>query len=119
MRLTLPKKNKGIKISTLINEKIYKNPISKTEIKQSLENFRNKHENLYENFLNNAKESNLHGFTNNFQRITKEKNFGIVYNKNKYLKKNNFSHLMSNYDMVNDDDNNYEGVNINKIDERI
>ena len=119
MRLTLPKKNKGIKISTLINEKIYKNPISKTEIKQSLENFRNKHENLYESFLNNAKESNLHGFTNNFQRITKEKNFGIVYNKNKYLKKNNFSHLMSNYDMVNDDDNNYEGVNIHKIDERI
>ena len=118
--MRLRKKSKDIKISSFVNEKIYKSPISKKEIKESLEKFKIKRENLYESFSRKAKEINLHGLAHNFQRITKEKNFGKVYNINNYLKKNNFSHLMSNTDLFNnDDDNKNEGINIHSVDERI
>ena len=118
--MRLRKKSKDIKISSFVNEKIYKSPISKKEIKESLEKFKIKRENLYESFSRKAKEINLHGLAHNFQRITKEKNFGKVYNINNYLKKNNFSHLMSNTDLFNDDNNNKnEGINIHSVDERI
>ena len=117
--MKLRKKSIDIKMSSFVNEKIYKSPISKNEIQESFENFKNKKQNLYENFLRKAKVINLHGFTHNFQRITKEKNFGNVYNINKYLKKNNFSHLMSNNDLINDDDIINEGTNIQSVDERI
>ena len=113
------KKSIEIPISSLINEKIYKTPMNKTELKQSLEKFKKKRETIYESFLNYDKESNLLGFTKNLQKIIEEKNFGKVYKKNKYLKKNNFSYLMANYDLFNDDDDNNEGINIQKVDERI
>ena len=114
------KKSIEIPISSLINEKIYKTPMNKNELKQSLEKFKKKRETIYDSFLNNDKESNLLGFTKNLQKIIEEKNFGKVYKKNKYLKKNNFSYLMANYDLFNDDDDyNDEGINIQKVDERI
>ena len=117
--IRLRKKSDDIKISSYVNEKIYKSPISDSEIKESLEKFKIKRENLYESFLSKAKEINLHGLANNLQRITKGKNFGKVYNINKYLKKNNFNHLMSNMDLFNDDDNKNDGMNIHSVDERI
>ena len=59
---------------------------------------------------------NIQGFTNRFQGIIQEKNFGNIYNKNRYLKKHNFSHLISN-DLLSDDEN--EGRNIQKVDKKI
>ena len=42
-----------------------------------------------------------------------------LYNINKYLKRNNFSYLMSNSDLIDDDDNKNERTNIKNVDERI
>jgi len=116
--MELRNKNNDIKISFFVNEKIYQSPISKSEIQESLEKFKIKRENLYKSFLTKTKAINLHGFANTLQRITKEKNFENLYKINRYLKRNNFSHLMSNTDLL-DDDNKNERINIKSVDERI
>ena len=117
--MKLRSKSNDIKISSFVNEKVYKNPISNKEIEESLEKFKIKRETLYKSFLQKSIVINLHGFVHNFQRITKEKNFVNLYNINKYLKRNNFSYLMSNNDLIDDDDNKNERTNIKNVDERI
>ena len=117
--MSLRSKSNDIKISSFVNEKIYKTPISKNEIQESLERFKIKRENLYKGFLTKTKAIDLHGFVYNFQRITKEKNFGNLHNINKYLKRNNFSHLMSSNTDLLDDDIENERTNIKSVDERI
>ena len=117
--MKLRSKSNDIKISSFVNEKVYKNPISNKEIEESLEKFKIKRETLYKSFLQKSNVINLHGFAHNFQRITKEKNFVNLYNINKYLKRNNFSYLMSNSDLIDDDDNKNERTNIKNVDERI
>ena len=117
--MKLRSKSNDIKISSFVNEKVYKNPISNKEIEESLEKFKIKRETLYKSFLQKSNVINLHGFAHNFQRITKEKNFVNLYNINKYLKRNNFSYLMSNNDLIDDDDNKNERTNIKNVDERI
>ena len=117
--MKLRSKSNDIKISSFVNEKVYKNPISNKEIEESLEKFKIQRESLYKSFLQKSNVINLHGFVHNFQRITKEKNFVNLYNINKYLKRNNFSYLMSNSDLIDDDDNKNERTNIKNVDERI
>ena len=117
--MKLRSKSNDIKISSFVNEKVYKNPISNKEIEESLEKFKIQRESLYKSFLQKSNVINLHGFAHNFQRITKEKNFVNLYNINKYLKRNNFSYLMSNSDLIDDDDNKNERTNIKNVDERI
>ena len=117
--MKLRSKSNDIKISSFVNEKVYKNPISNKEIEESLEKFKIQRESLYKSFLQKSNVINLHGFAHNFQRITKEKNFVNLYNINKYLKRNNFSYLMSNNDLIDDDDNKNERTNIKNVDERI
>ena len=117
--MKLRSKSNDIKISSFVNEKVYKNPISNKEIEESLEKFKIQRETLYKSFLQKSNVINLHGFAHNFQRITKEKNFVNLYNVNKYLKRNNFSYLMSNNDLIDDDDNKNERTNIKNVDERI
>ena len=110
------KKDYKISINSLFNNKINKIPMKENEFKMNLEKFKNKKASLYNSFLNNSNNINIQGFTNRFQGIIQEKNFGNIYNKNRYLKKHNFSHLISN-DLLSDDEN--EGRNIQKVDKKI
>ena len=110
------KKDYKISINSLFNNKISKIPMKENEFKMNLEKFKNKKASLYNSFLNNSNNINIQGFTNRFQGIIQEKNFGNIYNKNRYLKKHNFSHLISN-DLLSDDEN--EGRNIQKVDKKI
>ena len=110
------KKDYKISINSLFNNKISRTPMKENEFKMHLEKFKNKKASLYNSFLNNSNNINIQGFTNRFQGIIQEKNFGNIYNKNRYLKKHNFSHLISN-DLLSDDEN--EGRNIQKVDKKI
>ena len=103
-------------LSSILDERFIKLPMKKEELNRYIENFKKKRPTLYDSFVNNAKEPNLHGFANKIQRITK-KNFGNVDNKNKYLKKNNFKYLMSNYVLFPEEDN--EEINLQKVDAKI
>ena len=104
-------------LSSILDERFIKLPMKKEELNRYIENFKKKKPTLYNSFVSNARETNLHGFANKIQRMTEEKNFGNVYNKNKYLKKNKFKYLMSNYDLFPEEDN--EGINIQKVDAKI
>ena len=110
------KKDYKISINSLFNNKIGKTPMKENEFKMHLEKFKNKRASLYNSFLNNSNNINIQRFTNHFQGIIQEKNFGKIYNKNRYLKKHNFNHLISN-DLLSDDEN--EGRNVQKVDKKI
>ena len=110
------KKDYKISINSLFNNKISKIPMKENEFKMNLEKFKNKKASLYNSFLNNSNNINIQRFTNHFQGIIQEKNFGNIYNKNRYLKKHNFNHLISN-DLLSDDEN--EGRNVQKVDKKI
>ena len=110
------KKDRSMSINSLYNDKITKTPVKEIELTKELEKFKNRRPKLYKSFLNNTNEINIQGFTKHFQRITQENNFGNIYNKNKYLKKHNFSNLISN-DLLSDDEQ--EGRNVQKVDKKI
>ena len=72
--------------------------INQKELDYHFYKFQEKNSYLFETFRNKKlKESNLHGFVSNFQRVAGGKNFDALYEKNKYLKKNNYSNLISNF----------------------
>ena len=110
------KKDYKLSINSLFNNKISRTPMKENEFKMHLEKFKNKRAWLYNSFLNNSNNINIQRFTNHFQGIIQEKNFGNIYNKNRYLKKHNFNHLISN-DLLSDDEN--EGRNVQKVDKKI
>ena len=111
------KKDFNIPRNSLINNRICKMPIKENELKMHIENFKNKRASLYKNIMNNSSDINLHGFANYFQNITEKKKFGQIQLKNKYLQKNNFGHLISNLDMISEDE--LGGKNLQKIDQKI
>ena len=91
--------------------------MSKKEFDHYISKFQEKNSNLFQTFRKQKiKNSNLHGFASNFQRVTEDKNFGKLYEKNKYLKKNNFSNLISNFYELNDES---DDMNVKNIDNRI
>ena len=49
--MKLRSKSNDIKISSFVNEKVYKNPISNKEIEESLEKFKIQRETVYKSFL--------------------------------------------------------------------
>ena len=111
-------KNGGNKILKLLfNKRACKMPIDKDEYLKQLKKFKTNRKSIYKSVVQKPTESNLRGFTTNFQRITGNKNFGDIHLKNKYLKKHNFSHLISNYDLLTEEDN--EPTNVRKVDEKI
>ena len=57
--MKLRSKSNDIKISSFVNEKVYKNPISNKEIEESLEKFKIKRETLYKSFLQKSKKMPL------------------------------------------------------------
>ena len=104
-------------LNSILDERFVKLPMKKEELNRYIDKFKKKKPTLYDSFVKNEKEINLHGFANKIQRLTEEKNFGNIYNNNKYLKKNNFNYLMSNNDLLPEEDN--EGINIQKVDDKI
>ena len=112
------KKDIDISVNSFLKGGSYKMPIKQSEIQKHIENFKNRRKTLYDRFLNNDSEINLHGFAGQFQRITEEKNFANVHNINKFLIRNNFSYVMSKDDLYSDDDEN-EGINVQKVDKKI
>lgn len=87
------------------------------EINLHLLKFKKKHNSILQNLRNSKiKETNLHGFTKNFQNVTKERNFSFVFEKNKFLKNNDFSNLLSHFDDNNDE---IDAMNIKEIDKKI
>lgn len=91
--------------------------MSRKEFNHYISKFQEKHSNLFQTFRKQKiKNSNLHGFAANFQRVTEGKDFGKLYEKNKYLKKNNYSNLISNFYEFNDES---DDMNVKNIDNRI
>ena len=91
--------------------------MSRKEFNHYISKFQEKHSNLLRTFRKQKiKNSNLHGFAANFQRVTEGKDFGKLYEKNKYLKKNNYSNLMSNFYEFNDES---DDMSVKNIDNRI
>lgn len=87
------------------------------EINLHLLKFNKKHNSILQNLKNSKiKETNLHGFDKNFQKVTRERNFSFVYEKNKFLKNNDFSNLLSHFNDNNDD---IGVMNIKEIDKKI
>ena len=79
--------------------------------------FKKKHNSILQNLKNSKiKETNLHGFAKNFQKVTKERNFSFVFEKNKFLKNNEFNNIQSHYHNNNDD---IDGVDIKELDKKI
>lgn len=111
------KKESTKPMNNFLNKKNMKIVMKDIEIKKKIDLIKTRRKSLYDKFLNNSKEVNLHGFTNHLQRITEEKNFWSVYKKNKNLKKYKFSYLMKDYDTYSEDEN--EGINIKKVDKKI
>ena len=94
-----------------------KKVLTDKEINLHLLKFKKKHNSILQNLRNSKiKETNLHGFTKNFQNITKERNFSFVFEKNKFLKNNDFSNLLSHFDDNNDE---IDAMNIKEIDKKI
>ena len=92
----------------ILNETEFNTYISKLEEKKSplLQSFRKQ----------KMKVSNIHGFASNFQRITERKDFNDLYEKNKFLKKNNYTNIISSYYETNEDN---DVINIHDIDKKI
>ena len=91
--------------------------MSRKEFNHYISKFQEKHNDLLQTFRKQKiKNSNLHGFAANFQRVTEGKDFGKLYEKNKYLKKNNYSNLISNFYEFNDES---DDMNVKNIDNRI
>ena len=110
------KKVHNIALNTFLKYNINKKHMTRQEIEKTLKKLKNNKKSKFESLSTKPNKINLHGFVSQFQKITEDKKFGILQNKNKYLKKNNFSYLMSNQDMFLDND---EGINLNHIDEKI
>ena len=94
-----------------------KSLVSKKELNTYISRFQKKNVHLFRNFKERKiKFSNLHGFASNFQRVAGRQDFGKLYEKNKYLKKNNYSNLISNFYEFNDQS---DDMNIKNMDNRI
>ena len=94
-----------------------KKVISKKELNYHISKFQEKHSELFQTFRNKKiKYSNLHGFASNLQRVTDSQNFGKLYEKNRYLKKNKYSNLMSNFYEFKDES---DDMNIKNMDKKI
>ena len=91
--------------------------ISKKELNYHISKFQEKNSELFQTFRNKKiKYSNLHGFASNLQRVTDSQNFGKLYEKNRYLKKNKYSNLMSNFYEFKDES---DDMNIKNMDKKI
>ena len=91
--------------------------INKNELNYHFYKFQEKNNELFETFRNKKlKESNLHGFVSNFQRVAGGKNFGNLSEKNKYLKRNNYNNLISNFYDNNDE---FDAMSVKDIDNKI
>ena len=91
--------------------------ISKRELNYHISKFQEKNSELFHTFRKKKiKFSNLHGFASNLQRVTDSQNFGNLYEKNKYLKKNKYSNLMSNFYELKDES---DDMNIKNMDKKI
>ena len=117
------KKKKIITYKSIPNLKTFlsgdgeKKVLTDKEINLHLLKFTKKHNSILQNLKNSKiKETNLHGFTKNFQNVTKERNFSFVFEKNKFLKNNDFSNLLSHFDDNNDE---IDTMNIKEIDKKI
>ena len=94
-----------------------KKVISKKELNYHISKFQEKNSELFQTFRNKKiKYSNLHGFASNLQRVTDSQNFGKLYEKNRYLKKNKYSNLMSNFYEFKDES---DDMNIKNMDKKI
>ena len=91
--------------------------ISKKELNYHISKFQEKNRDLFHTFRKKKiKYSNLHGFASNLQRVADSHNFGKLYEKNRYLKKNKYTNLMSNfYDFKDESDD----MNIKNVDKKI
>ena len=125
VKLTSIKKLKKRKITyksipnlkTFLSGEGDKKILTDKEINLHLLKFKKKHNSILQNLKNSKiKETNLHGFTKNFQNVTKERNFSFVFEKNKFLKNNDFSNLLSHFDDNNDE---IDAMNIKEIDKKI
>ena len=91
--------------------------ISKKDLDYAISKFQEKNNDLFQSFRKQKiKNSNLHGFASNFQRVAEGKDFRKLYDKNKYLKKNNYRNLISNFYDFNDET---DDMNIKDIDKKI
>lgn len=91
--------------------------LNENELNYHFSKFQDKNNFLLETFRNKKlKETNLHGFVSNFQRVAESRSFGTLSEKNKYLKKNNYSNLISNFNDTNDE---LDAMSIKEIDNRI
>ena len=94
-----------------------KKVVNENELNYHFLKFQDKNNYLFETFRNKKlKETNLHGFVSNFQRVAESRSFGTLSEKNKYLKKNNYSNLISNFNDTNDE---LDAMSIKEIDNRI
>ena len=94
-----------------------KKVVSENELNYHFLKFQDKNNYLFETFRNKKlKETNLHGFVSNFQRVAESRSFATLSEKNKYLKKNNYSNLISNFGDTNDE---LDAMSIKEIDNRI
>ena len=91
--------------------------INQKELDYHFYKFQDKNSYLFETFRNKKlKASNLHGFVSNFQRVAEGKNFDVLSEKNKYLKNNNYSNLISNFYDSNDE---LDVMSVKDIDNKI
>ena len=103
-------------LKTFLSGEGDKKILSDKEINLHLLRFKKKHNSILQNLKNSKiKETNLHGFAKNFQKVTKERNFSFVFEKNKFLKNNDFNNIQSHYH--NNDD--IDGVDIKELDKKI
>jgi len=123
MKSVIKKLRKRITYKSIPNLKTFlsgdgdKKILSDKEINLHLLRFRKKHNSILQNLKNSKiKETNLHGFAKNFQNVTKERNFSFVFEKNKFLKNNDFNNIQSHYHNNNDD---IDGVDIKELDKKI
>ena len=104
-------------LKTFLSGEGDKKILSDKEINLHLLRFKKKHNSILQNLKNSKiKETNLHGFAKNFQKVTKERNFSFVFEKNKFLKNNEFNNFQSHYHNNNDD---IDGVDIKELDKKI
>jgi len=104
-------------LKTFLSGEGDKKILSDKEINLHLLRFKKKHNSILQNLKNSKiKETNLHGFAKNFQKVTKERNFSFVFEKNKFLKNNEFNNIQSHYHNNNDD---IDGVDIKELDKKI
>ena len=91
--------------------------ITEKELNYYISKFQEKNSHLFQSFRKQKiKISNLHGFASNFQRVTEGRDFSNLHEKNKYLKKNNYSNLISSHIEINDEN---DVISVHDIDKRI